>query len=101
MIQGPVAGPGLFTVFIDSLFRRIRLPVTAFVDNVQFVVNVTTLIEGEVQSYINIIALWAAENYMPLSLDKYGVLHCGKQQHPNNYSINGALMKFIWTAFLI
>ena len=93
MIQGYEAGTRLYTVFIDSLFRRICLPVTAFADDVNFVADVTTLTEAEVQSDINIVALWAEENYKPLSLDKCGVLHCSKQQYLNNYYINGARVK--------
>ena len=66
-----------------------------------FVDDVTALTEAEVQSDINFVALWATENYTPLSFDKRGVLHCGKQQHANNNYINGILMKCIWTASLI
>ena len=32
-------------------------------------------------------------HYTPLSVDNYGAQHCGKQQHPNNYYINGTQMK--------
>ena len=84
VIQGSVVDLGLHSIFIDSLLRRIRLPVTAFADDLKFVADVTTLTEAEVESDSNIVALWAAENYPQLSLDKFSVLQCGKRQHPNN-----------------
>ena len=55
------------------LFRRVRLHVTAFADDVKFLADVITLIEAEVQSDINIVALETVENYTPLCLDKCGL----------------------------
>ena len=96
VIQGSEMGPGLYTVFIDSLFQCIRLPVTAFADDVKFVADVITLTEAKVQSDINsVVALYVAENYTPLSLDKCGLLQCGKQKYRNNYYINGAQVKSV------
>lgn len=80
---------------LHRLFVPVSLAVIAFAGDVKFVADVTTLTVAEVQSDINIIALWAVENYTPLSSDKCDVLHCGKQQHPNNNHINGAKMKSV------
>ena len=43
----------------------------------------------KIQTNVDIVALWSNERFLPLSLDKCGVLHCGNQLAPYDYTING------------
>ena len=89
VVQGSSLGPDLYTIFIDPLLRSIKQPSVAFADDLKFVADVNVHSSVAVQSDVDVIAQWAAENCTPLSIEKCGVLHCGNQQSPNDYYING------------
>ena len=85
IIQGSSLGPDLYTIFIDSLLRRIQLPAVAFADDLKFIADVIHHTAASVQEDVNIVADWANENHTPLSVEKCGILHCGSHQPLNAY----------------
>ena len=92
VVQGSCLGPTLFTALLDSLLRRIRLPVGAFADDVKFMADVVTYSRAEVQVAIDTLCDWSDENDMQLSIEKCAVLHCGRHQPNFEYRIRGALI---------
>ena len=61
----------------------------AFADDSKFKADIVKYSRREIQTNVDIVTLWSNERSMPLSLDKCGILHCGNQQAPNDYIING------------
>ena len=97
VVQGSVCGPRLYTIFIDSLIRKIRLPLAGFADDIKFLADVAIHSAEEVQTEINVVVDWSKENHTPLSAPKCGVLHCGVQPSPHKYVIEGTAMPSIDT----
>ena len=92
-MQGSVAGPSLYTVLIDSLLCKIPFPAGCFADDIKFVADVTTHTVTQMQSAIDEVINWPEENYLPLSIDKCGILYCGNKQLMNVYYIKGTAVK--------
>jgi Reverse transcriptase (RNA-dependent DNA polymerase)/Endonuclease-reverse transcriptase len=95
VVQGSVLGPALFTVLLDSLLRRLRLPAVAFADDVKYVADVAVHSQREVQAEIDTLADWSAEHDMPLSIEKCAVLHCGNGQQNFNYKIGDVFIPVV------
>jgi hypothetical protein len=93
VVQGSVVGPGIYTVFVNSLFARLHLPVGGFADDIKFIADVTIHGAAYVQSEIDEVVKWSDENCSPLSIDKCGVLHCGALERNNTYYIKGSVLK--------
>ena len=77
VIQGSSAGPILFTVFIDSLFKKIKLPAFAFADDVKFVGDLSSYDTATIQECVSVVYDWSCNMHMPLCLDKCAVVHYG------------------------
>jgi hypothetical protein len=95
VVQGSVCGPGLYVILIDSLLRRISLPHWCFADDLKFLADVTVHSSALVQKTIDIICQWADERSMPLSLEKSGVMHCGRCQPNHVYYVAGYTLPVI------
>ena len=89
VIQGSVLGPALYAIFINSLLRKVRLPIKAFADDFKFVADVNEYDEAYIQSEVDVVEDWSEKHHAPLSVDKCTVMHCGRQQRRNVYYING------------
>ena len=89
IIQGSCLGPGLNTVLADTLLKQVTIPTLAFADDFKFRADIVKYSRREIQTNMDIVALWSNKRSMPLSLDKCGVLYCSNQQAPNDYVING------------
>ena len=87
VIQGSSLGPDLYTIFIDSLLRRIQLPAVAFADDLKFIADVIHHTAASVQEDVNIVADRANEHHTPLSVEKCGILHSGSHQPLNVYHL--------------
>ena len=90
--QGSCFSPGLYTVLADTLLKQVTIPALAFANDFKFITDIIKYSRGEIQTNEDIVALWSNERFMLLSLDKYGVLHCGNQQAPKVYVIKGKLL---------
>ena len=90
-----MVGPGLYVIFIDSLFRAIRLPSAGYADDIKFIADVTLNSTAEVQAEIDTVMQWSDVKYAPLSVNKCSILHCGKQPSHNIYYIKGTVLKSI------
>ena len=77
VIQGSSAGPILFTVFIDSLFQKIKLPAFAFADDVKLVGNLSSFDTATIQECVSMVYDWSCNMHMPPCLDKCAVVHYG------------------------
>lgn len=72
LVQGSVVGTGLFTVFIDTLLRRIPFRSVSFADDVKFFADViTSAIARKGSDGIDIVEQWSIEYYdMSFSVEK-------------------------------
>ncbi len=95
VVQGSVLGPALFTILLDSLLRRLRLPTVAFADDVKFIADVAVYSQREVQADIDTLADWSEEHDMPLTIEKCAVLHCGHGQQNFDYKIRDVLIPVV------
>ena len=93
MVQGSIVGPALFTIFIDKLIRRIKLPGLAFADDYKMIADVCLLTQAEVQRAIKDVADRSDEVEMSLSIEKCGVLHGGTKQPLFDYVIKDAVLQ--------
>ena len=89
IIQGSCLGPGLYIILADTLLKQVTKPALAFADDFKFIADIVKYSRREIQTNVDIVALWSNKLFMPLSLEKCGVLLCGNQQAPNDYVING------------
>lgn len=95
IIQGSCLGPVLYTILIDPLIRKLRLPSAAFADDLKSVADVDITPQVQVQDNVDIVAQWAIDNDMPLSIDKCAVLHCGSKQQNSQYLLNGVIINSV------
>jgi hypothetical protein len=92
VLQGSVCGPGLYTLLVDSLLRKISLRNWCFADDFKFIADVSVYSQEVIQAEINAVIQWADEHNMPLSEEKCGVMHCGNNQPNYAYNIRGKIM---------
>ena len=89
IIQSSCLGKGLYTVLADTLLKQVTIPALTFADDFKFIADFVKYSCREIETNVDIVTLWSNERFMPLSLDKCGVFHCGNQQAPNDYLISG------------
>ena len=89
IIQGSILGPTLFTLFLDSLFRKLPMPSYAFADDLKIVLEVNDNNQELNQSSVLNIEEWSIENKMPQSIIKCCVLHGGKNNLDQKYFLFG------------
>ena len=90
--MGSYLGPGLHTELADTLLKQVTTLALAFADDLKFIAAIVECSRKEIQTNVDIVALWFNERFMPLSFDKCGVFHCGNQQASNDYVINGKIL---------
>ena len=95
IIQGFMVGPALYTNFLDSLIRAIRLPSARYADNIKFIADVRLYSIAEVHAEFDMVIQWSNANYAPVSVDKCSVLHCGEHPDHNVHYIKGIVFKSI------
>ena len=81
-------GTNLFNVVVDSLHRYTQFPHVGFANNFKFVYDVIINDQATGQAEIYAVCNWSDEFCMPLSLEKYVVLHFGS--HQKHYNIHRA-----------
>jgi len=74
---------------MDTLLASLALKTLAFADDFKFVVDVIEHTRQEVQDDIDQVVQWSEAHEMPLSIEKCGVLHCGKNQPFHQYNLGG------------
>ena len=79
----------IYIALADTLLKQITIPASAFAEDIKFIANIVKYIRREIQTNVDTVALWYNERFMPLSLDKCGVLQCNNQEARNDYVING------------
>ena len=92
VIQGSVLGPQFFSIFIDSLLCKIFELISktyAYAYGINFVNGVTDEDYRISSAAIDVVSTWSAENKMPLSVDKFIVLHHGTENSNRAYKIDG------------
>ena len=61
-------------------------PSFAFADDLKFTELAVSALQSSIQSDLDRVAVWSVAFYMPLSLEKCAVLHCGSNNpHRDNY----------------
>ena len=89
VIQGSACGLVLYTVVADSLLCRLKLPAWAFSDYLKLLADVVVHSHDVIQQDVDAINQWSDERFMPLSIEKCAVMHCGKNQRLHSYVIKG------------
>ena len=89
--QGSVLGPTLFNVFINDLPTQLRYCLCLlFADDLKVFRTITSDSDYDlIQSDLNAIARWAADNRMSFNITKSAVLHIGFNNPQSHYFING------------
>ena len=89
VVQGSVLGPIMYVMATNSLLAAIKLPCGAFADDLKFIVDVVKNTRNTAQDNIDIVANWAEAHHMPISIEKSGVMHCGRNQPNHEYMLCG------------
>ena len=76
-IQGSVLSTTLFSIFINSLLRRLGLVAGSYADHLKLMINLDHVTRVIVQIEISIIYDWSATMDMSLSIEKSLVIHYG------------------------
>ena len=79
--------PELLTIVFDSLLRRLLLPAPAFADNFKFEIDLEHHSLIEVKDDLATVDDWSNTYFMPLSIEKLLVLHCGAHNSNHIYML--------------
>ena len=99
MPQGSVLGPILFLISINDLPLRITSPLNLFADDSKIFTRIVTnkknkqkIGDGKevLQDDLNKVLEWAKMWKMEFNIDKCKMMHLGKKNPKNTYSMNGA-----------
>ena len=87
--QGSVLGPFLFTIFINDLPDRVKNECRLYADDSKLI----GVIEKEedvfhIQKYIDSMQNWAKAWQMSFNYDKCKVIHFGKKNKENTYTMH-------------
>lgn len=93
MPQGSILGPLLFIIFINDLDEDLLNKLIKFADDTKLWGRVDSQEEiDSLQKDINTLELWSKKNCMPFNVEKCKVLHLGKKNNKNVYSLMGRLL---------
>ena len=95
VIQRSSVGPGLFSIYIDSLLMSIVCPSFAFADDLKFTELAVSALQSSIQSDLDRVAVWSVAFHMPLSLEKCAVLYCCSNNPHRDYYCNRQLLSSI------
>ena len=66
-----------------------------FADDFKMIADVTVNSKAEVQLEIDKVAKWAYDHDMPLSIENSSVVHCGKKQPYQEYTLGQVFIKSV------
>ena len=66
----------LFTIFIDSLLAELNIPASAYADELKFIANLVHHRRSLIQANVDRVNDWSKSRGMPLSMEKFLVVHC-------------------------
>ena len=92
VLQGLVCGPGLYTLLVDFLLRKIGQNNWCFADDFKFIADVTVCSQVTIQDEADAVVQWSDEHNMPLTEEKCSVMHSGNNQPNYAYNIRGKPM---------
>ena len=95
VIQVSSVGPGLFSIYIDSLLMSIVCTSFAFAGNLKFTELAVFALQSSIQSHLDRVAVWSVAFHISLSLEKCAVLYCGSNKPHRDYYCNGQLLSSI------
>ncbi|CAM5132666.1 unnamed protein product [Eretmochelys imbricata] len=89
--QGSVLGPILFNLFINDLEKGVNSEVAKFADDTKLLRIVKTKTDcEELQKDLTKLSDWATKWQMKFNVDKYKVMHIGKNNPNYTYTMMGA-----------
>ena len=94
-MEGSVLGSNLYTVLADSLLERTKLLSVAVADDFKFVGDITIYSHAEIQAEVDTVADWSEKMSMPLSVEKWVVMHCEAEQPNYDYTLYGKSVKAV------
>ena len=89
VIQGSSVGPGLFSIYIDSMLMSIVCPSFVFAADLKATELAISALQSSIQSDLDQVAVWSVAFHIPLSLEKCAVLYCGSNNLHRDYYCNG------------
>ena len=95
VIQGSSVGPGLFSIYIDSLLMSIVCPIFAFADDLKLSQLAISALQSSIQSDLDRVAVWSVAFHMLFSLEKCAVLYCSSNNPYWDYYCNEQLLSSI------
>src|SRR6266516_3209982 len=91
--QGSILGPLLFTIFINDLELGIKNNMLKFADDSKlWGIAETTQYSMDLQQDLNVLGNWAVKNQMEFNVNKCKVMHIGKKNVKEEYSLMGELI---------
>jgi len=92
VVRGSGIGPVLFPIYIDDLAKLLEsngIIAKLFVDDVKVSVKICTLEDGVfLQQALDLIAVWASEWQLSISVRKCNLLNTGRPTYEQKYYIN-------------
>ena len=88
--QGSVLGPILFLIYINDLDEDVKCKISKFAEDTKIANRVISLSQQqELQNDLNTLGEWAVDSQMFFNVNKCKVLHIGKRNVQDNYTMNG------------